>query len=97
MNKEKILKKLREHLPEIQRRFGVVKIGLFGSWVRGDQLPKSDIDIFVVLGKPLGMEIVDLHEYLEQILGLKVDLVTRGAIERNELLKRSVEEELIYV
>jgi predicted nucleotidyltransferase len=45
----------------------------------------------------VGWEIVDLHRYLEDVLGVRVDLVTRGAVVRKPLLWESIQEDLTYV
>lgn len=55
------------------------------------------MDILVSLTEPLGLRIVDLHEYLEQLLGVKVDLVAEGAVIRKPLLWQSIREDLVYV
>ena len=56
-------------------------IGLFGSYVRGEQSNQSDLDVLVELERPIGFfKFLGLEEYLECLLGLKVDLVTRKAL-----------------
>ena len=94
---QEIKNALQTHLPELHERFHVAKIALFGSHARGDALPDSDIDILVALSEPLGLDIVDLHERLEQLLGAKVDLVTEGAVVRKPYLWQSIREDLVYV
>lgn len=94
---EQIENVLRAHLPHRRRLFHVERIGLFGSWARGDHTPQSDLDILVSLSEPLGLQLVSLHGYLQQLPGLKVDLVTEGAVIRKPLLWQSICEELVYV
>ncbi len=94
--REQILKKMRDHRAGIAK-FGVKRIGLFGSVARGDSKEGSDVDLLVELEKPLGWEIVDLREYLQELLGGKVDLVTRPAVSRKALLWKSIQEDLIHV
>ncbi len=96
-SREQIETILRAHLPELRERFHVERIGVYGSWARGDQTEQSDLDILVSLSEPLGLRIVDLHELLEQLLGVKVDLVTEGAVIRKPLLWQSIREDLVYV
>jgi hypothetical protein len=91
---KEILKKNKE---EIIRKFKIKEIGIFGSYVRGEQRKQSDVDILVDFTEPIGLEIVDLHEYLEKILGIKVDLVSKGAVIRKQVLWDYIREELIYV
>jgi len=55
------------------------------------------VDILVEFDRPIGWEIVDLHDYLEDFLGIRVDLVTPGALKRKPSLWQSVKEELNYV
>ena len=72
-------------------------LGIFGSYVRGDQTQTSDVYILVDFDKPIGCEIVDLHEHLETILGMKVDLVTKRAVLRKPLLWESIQNDLVSV
>jgi predicted nucleotidyltransferase len=94
---EEIKSILIEHRQELYEQYHVQSIGIFGSYVRGDQLIESDIDILIEFDKPIGWEIVDLHEYIERILGMKVDLVTKGAVLRKPLLWKSIQEDLVNV
>ena len=94
---EEIKEILRKHKKELQERFGVKEIGIFGSYVRNEQTESSDVDILVEFERPIGWEIVDLKEYLEKILGIKVDLVSKGGIVRRPLLWKYVKEEVVYV
>ena len=89
-----VLRDRRETLYETHR---VRRVGVFGSCVRGDDNPLSDVDILVELEGPVGWEIVDLHRYLEDLLGVRVDLVTLGAATRKPLLWESIQEDLTYV
>jgi len=92
-----IKERLTEHKEELRRRFHVKSLALFGSYVRGEQVAQSDIDILVELEQPCGWEIVDLRDYLEELLGMKVDLVTQGALASKPLLWKSIQEELVHV
>ncbi len=85
MTKEEILQKLKEHKSYIQERYGVEKIGLFGSYARGEATDKSDIDIFVRFKEPKFDYIAGLWNFLEDIYHIKVDLFrehkrSKGAI-----------------
>ena len=82
--------------PELGKRYNVKSIGLFGSVVRDDFSPaQSDIDIIVDFSAPIGIEFVDLAEYLESQINRKVDLVSRNGIKQNYY--RAIESEIIYV
>lgn len=56
----------------------------------------SDIDILVELDQPAGWEIVDLRDYLQDLLGTRVDLVTTGALRRKPHLWDSVQQDILY-
>jgi len=94
-----IKKILLEHKEELKEKYKVKTIGIFGSYARGEQTEKSDIDIMVEFYEnnyPSFSEYLDLIELLEEILGLNVDLITKNSI-HNPYLKKSIEEDLIYV
>jgi len=79
--KEEIIKKLEENRERI-KGYGVGRIGLFGSYARGKERQKSDIDILVEFekGKKTFDNYMGLVLFLEDLLGLKVDLVIRENI-----------------
>ena len=85
MTREEILQKLKERKSYIQERYGVEKIGLFGSYARGEATEESDIDIFVRFDEPKFRKIAGLWNYLEDLYRIKVDLYrehrrSKGAI-----------------
>lgn len=82
---------------ELRDKYHVRSLGIFGSYTRGDQKENSDLDILVEFDQPIGFEVVDLYEFLKTLLGMKVDLVTKGAVKRNPDLLRSIEEDLVLV
>ncbi|MEM1507006.1 MAG: nucleotidyltransferase family protein [Thermoproteota archaeon] len=78
---EEVKRVLSEHKDELRERFKVKEIGIFGSFVRGEQRKRSDIDILIEFEEPPSLfEFMDLEDYLSKLLGLKVDLVTRDAL-----------------
>ena len=77
-----ILDVLRTHRSSLARRYGIRSIAVFGSFVRQDQTPQSDVDVLVEFERPLGLAFVDLADELEAILGMHVDLVSRGALDQ---------------
>ncbi|MBI4493812.1 MAG: nucleotidyltransferase family protein [Chloroflexi bacterium] len=78
---EEVLGTLRAHLPELGERYAVKKLGVFGSYVRGQQRKRSDIDILVEFERaPTLFEFVDLQQHLGALLGVKVDLVMKSAL-----------------
>lgn len=96
-NLNQITKILADHRGELQSKYNVKTIAVFGSYARGDNSAASDLDVLVDLKKPVGWEIVDLQEYLQSILKMKVDLVTKGAVTRKAILWKSIQEDLVNV
>ncbi|CUU35764.1 MAG: nucleotidyltransferase family protein [Fimbriimonadales bacterium] len=88
---------LSHHKSLLRERFKVKRLAVFGSYARGEATPRSDVDILVEFECPIGWEIVDLHDYLEAILGIRVDLTTPNALKRKPWLWESVQEDLIGV
>ena len=87
---------LREHKEELFRKYSVVEIGVFGSFVRGEEKRRSDIDILVEFEKvPDLLEFIALEEYLRKLLKKKVDLVRKEAV-RHELKDRILKE-VVYI
>jgi predicted nucleotidyltransferase len=80
---EAVLQRLRLALPHLRRRYGVVRLSLYGSFARGAAVEDSDVDLLVELSRPLGLEFVSLAQYLERKLGRKVDLVTLETFRRS--------------
>jgi predicted nucleotidyltransferase len=71
---------LRAMLPELRQRYPIASLGLFGSWVWGEQRPGSDLDVLVEFDGPIGWRIVTLEDELSERLGIKVDLVPRRGL-----------------
>ena len=72
---------LLSHREEISREYGVIEIGVFGSYVRGENTENSDVDILVSFDRPLGFfKFLELEERLSEWLGATVDLVTKNAL-----------------
>jgi len=94
---EKIKNTLAEHKEMIREKYGVKIIGIFGSYARGEETEVSDIDILVEIEKPIGFKFFELWDYLEELLGVKVDLLTIGAVRQRPLLWESIKEDLVYV
>ena len=90
------VKRLEERLPWIRESFGVKRIGIFGSVVRGEETPTSDIDILVefVRGRATFQNFMNLIRDLEDLFGRRVDLVTTGGID--PYLRPYIEDEVIW-
>ncbi len=83
MTQKAVLQRLRPALPYLRRRYGVVRLSLYGSFARGTAGEDSDVDLLVELSRPLGLEFVSLSQYLERKLGRKVDLATFETFRRS--------------
>jgi hypothetical protein len=95
-NLEEIKIIIHKNKPIIKNKFKVKEIGIFGSYARGENKHKSDIDLLVEFDEPVGFfAFLDLEEYLEDILGMKVDLVSKKALKPR--IGKYILEELIQV
>ena len=93
---EEIQEILRQKKPILRERFKVKEIGIFGSFVRGEEKDTSDLDILVELERPVGLiKFVGLQNYLSDELGEKVDLVTKSALKPR--IKKNILSEVVYV
>ena len=57
-----------------RQKYGIVILGVFSSYARGEQKETSDVDILVKVKRPLGLKFITAKLELERLLGLKVDL-----------------------
>ena len=81
---EYFIKILRQHLPELKEKYSVSYLGVFGSYIRGEQTKNSDLDVLVEFDKIPGLlKYIELEYYLSDLLGIKVDLVTRTGLKQN--------------
>jgi len=97
MTKEEILEKLKEEKPYLQEKYGVEKIGLFGSYSRDEATPESDIDIYVELKENTFMRLAGLWNYLDDLYGeIKVDMVNKHRHAKSEIFK-CIQRETIYI
>jgi len=81
MNLSQIKSILASHRQELKERYNVAEIGIFGSYVRGEQEEGSDLDVLIEFEGSIGLfKFVELENYLSEILGTKVDLVMRGGL-----------------
>lgn len=94
-SREEILDILRSRMPELEARFGVRSMGLFGSYATGEATEQSDVDILVDVDPSIGLGFVTLAETIEDELGLPVDLVSVRAIKPR--YREAVEQDIVYV
>ncbi len=97
MAKIELLKRiLARHKMELKQKYHVKEIGIFGSYVRGDQKRKSDIDILVEFEEVPGLfKFIELEYYLTEILGIKTDLVMKDALK--PYIGKHILDEVIYL
>jgi uncharacterized protein len=92
-NKELI--KLKTKIKKILKKYNIKRAGLFGSYARGEQKKKSDIDLLIMPSKNMGLEFVGLAQELEEKLDRKVDLLTYKSI--HPLLKKRILNDEIQI
>ena len=96
MKVEELKNQIETLKPLLRERFKVETIGIFGSYVRGEQKRKSDLDVLVEFSEtPSLFEFVELEDFLSQKLGIKVDLVLRDALKPR--IRDSILREAVYV
>lgn len=86
---------LRDAKPELERKYRVRQLALFGSYARGDQREESDVDILVEVDPSIGLDFVTLAEELETALDARVDLVSTRALKPR--IRTFIQPQLIYV
>jgi len=92
--KNDILKTIKKHREEIYAKYDVIRIGLFGSHVRGEAGLKSDIDILVEFKSPNFDNYMELKFYLENLLKAPVDLVLADTLKPR--IKPYIYKEVVY-
>jgi predicted nucleotidyltransferase len=87
---------LKSYKKENASKYGIERMGIFGSVARGEQKEDSDIDIYYE-GKPQGlMDSLDLHGELEKLFGKRIDLIRKHSNMSKSLL-RQINRDVIYV
>lgn len=93
---DEVKRRLGELKPRLREEFGVESVGVFGSFSRGEQTERSDVDVLVVFSKETRVgffRFLELEEFLSEKLGVKVDLVTEAALKpmlRDRILRETV-------
>ncbi len=91
---EEVKKKLQVLKPTLKKKFKVETIDIFGSYPRGDNTRKSDLDILVTYTEPISLLLIyDLKQYLKNKLGLQVDIVSKNFLNkhiREQVLKEAI-------
>ena len=99
LTREEILQLLQREQGHLAAEFGVSKIGLFGSYAKGQADDTSDIDLLIEFECPIGFRFLELIDYLETVLGNKVDVLTPAGIQniRVNQVAKSISESVVYV
>jgi len=93
---EEIKRILRAHKADLAERFKVKSIGIFGSYVRGEQGERSDLDVLVEFDEPIDLlEFCGLQIYLSELLGVEVDLVLKSGLKPR--IGRRILKEVTYL
>jgi predicted nucleotidyltransferase len=91
---DQIIQNLRENLPNLRREYSIRTVWLFGSFVRGEQHKRSDLDVLVEFeDAPTLPRFISLERRLREITGIKVDLVSIRAL-RGEIGERILQEKV---
>lgn len=98
-DRDKVLKLIRENYDYLSTEFGVKKIGLFGSTAKGTATKESDVDIFIEFNRPIGFKFVRLVNFLEELLGEEVDVITKDGLNNIRIKKvaENIKASLVYV
>ena len=86
---------LRKHKPELQKKYPISQLGVFGSYARGEATEGSDIDIAVDITGPMGLSFIAMANEIEGLFGIKTDVVPKRSIKPEYL--SYVEKDIIYV
>lgn len=93
MNQQDVIQRLTRDQKKLEQ-YSIKSLSLFGSVARGEEKETSDIDILVSFDKPIGLfSFIELKDYLEEILGTQVDLVTEQALHprlHNKIIEGSI-------
>ena len=87
---------LKSNMAVFQTEYRITKLGIFGSYARGEQTETSDVDILVDYEKaPTLSKLVDLRTYLSELMDMKVDLVTKNGLKPR--IRERVLADVIYL
>jgi uncharacterized protein len=89
-----IIEKIKELKPELEEKYNVTRLGLFGSYANGSPEENSDIDILIDFKKPVGWDYFKIEKLLEDCFNKKIDIVTPSALKmplKSEILGSVIE------
>jgi predicted nucleotidyltransferase len=90
---------LRENSRHLAAKYGVKRLGLFGSYAKGSPTQTSDVDVIVEFEQPLGLVFIEFAEELESLLGRKVDVLTPEGLKgiRIRRVAEDIARSVVYV
>jgi hypothetical protein len=94
---QRIVAIINKNYSPFQQKYNIKEISIIGSYARGEQTEESDLDIMVDFKEPIGWEVVDLRDELEELLGIKVDLILKAGIMQRKRLYFGILEDAIRV
>ncbi len=99
LTRDKVVELLREQRETLSAEFGVGRVGLFGSFAKGQPGETSDVDLLVEFDRPIGFRFMELADFLEQVLQRKVDLLTPAGLRsiRHRHIAADISASVIYV
>ena len=95
LSKNEIIDLLKAEKKFLKKKFGVLNIGLFGSYAKNQQNPDSDIDLLVEFSEPCFDWLVGLQIYMEKKFNKKIEIVRKRNLSKSRFFER-VEQEIIY-
>ena len=87
--------RLLEQKKSLFQKYPIKELAIFGSYAREEQSPKSDLDVLVEFHSPIGSAFIELGDELEELLGIKVDLVSKKGIKPRYFER--IKENLLYI
>ncbi|MEA3307466.1 MAG: nucleotidyltransferase family protein [Elusimicrobiota bacterium] len=99
MRKKRIIDILEKEYFYLYTTYGVKKIAVFGSFANNTAGNNSDIDLLIEFERPPGFKFFELSDYLEKVLGRKVDILTRDALRaiRVKSVAKNIQRNMLYV
>ncbi len=93
---KEIKKILSEQKKDLNQKYGLAEIGIFGSYVRDQAKAESDLDILVKIDKKMGLlKFIGIENYLGELLGIKVDLVMKDVLKPG--IGKAIVKEVVYI
>jgi len=94
---KRIVALLHTNYHHLVQKYKITEMSIIGSYARGEQTKDSDLDIMVGFLEPIGWDVVDLRDDLEELLGISVDLVLKAGVIQRKRLYNGIVEDAIYV